>query len=52
MMNNSKLFVLRTWLRARVLDVLGAFRLLNLVYIFSMVIALRKVVMLMLSEKC
>ena len=24
-MNNSKLFVLRTWLRARVLDVLGAF---------------------------
>lgn len=25
MMNNSKLFVLRTWLRARVLDVLGGF---------------------------
>lgn len=25
MMNNSKLFVLRTWLRARVLDVLGTF---------------------------
>ena len=24
-MNNSKLFVLRTWLRARVLDVLGCF---------------------------